>query len=331
MKKPLLVLAAVGGIALCSCEQAGLNVPAKDEAVTLPPVSREDTAALVNARPISKLSVDMLADELAKQRGGENVSKQKTIKELIKREILRQQAESEQLPKDPAVAARVENAVRMVLSQIVAENVMKKSVPSEDDMKKEYDQRIGAMKSGEYKARHILVDNEKTALDVIKRLEKGEDFAVLAKKLSKDPGSKNEGGELGWFGAQQMVPPFTNAVIALKNGETTKTPVKTDFGWHVIQREDSREQAPPPFDAVQEQIKSFMQTKKLQGYIEELKNKAKIERLVQYDQKAPEPPPEPQSSGAQVPAEGAHEAATPENPETPAPESEPSASPEVEQ
>jgi peptidyl-prolyl cis-trans isomerase C len=131
----------------------------------------------------------------------------------------------------------------------------------------------------EYKARHILVDSEEAAKDVIKKLKKGEKFADLAKKVSKDPGSKGNGGDLGWFNPQQMVPPFSNAVVSLKNGELTQTPVQTQFGWHVILREDSRDQPPPAFDAVKDQLRSMMQTQRLQQHIGELKAKAKIEQF----------------------------------------------------
>src|SRR5690606_14649647 len=167
----------------------------------------------------------------------------------------------------------------MVLAQIAAEHFINAAAITDEDLKKEYDQRVGSMKLTEYKARHILVDSEEAAKDVIKRLKKGEKFADIAKKVSKDPGSKGSGGDLGWFNPQQMVPPFANAVVALKNGELTETPVQTQFGWHVIQREDSRDQPQPPFDAVKDQLRSMMQTQRLQQHIADLKSKAKIEEF----------------------------------------------------
>ncbi len=303
MNKCFVILTVVGGLALSSCEQGGMTTATTDKAISLPPVSRDDTAVLVNGRAISKQSVDVLAGEIAQRRGGENVPKDKIVDELVKREILRQEAEKEQMLKDPSVAARLDNAIRMVLSQVAAEGLIKKLTPTEDEIKKEYDQRVGAMKASEYKARHILVEDEKTALDVIKRLGKGEKFDALAKKLSKDPGSKNSGGDLGWFPPQQMVPPFADAVIALKNGETTKAPIKTDFGWHVIQREDSREQEAPSYESVKAQVLSFMQSDKLQKYLEEQKSKAKVETLIKFDEEAPEK--SPTATGAPVPGAAA--------------------------
>ena len=306
MKRSVIVLALPAAMALWSCDQTGSNARA-----TAGAVSREDAAVLVNGRPISKLSVENLEQEFAQRRGGEGVTKEKIIEELTKREVLRQEAEKDKLLEDPAVAAKIDNAIRMVLSQVAAENLVKKFVPTEEEIKKEYEQRIGAMKSAEYKARHILVDSEKAALDVIKRLEKGEHFAALAKKLSKDTGSKGSGGELGWFSPQQMVPPFSNAVVALKDGEVTKTPVNTDFGWHVIQREESREQAPPAFDAVREQLVSFMQSEKLHQHIDALQAAAKIERVLPPEQKTAS---DSEKSNAEAPADGPEQPATPAKP-----------------
>lgn len=300
MKRSTAVLSLFAGIGLCACNQTGPGAPAGAAATGT--VSREDAAVLVNGRPISKLSVENLEQEFSQRHGGEGVSKEKIIEELTKREVLRQEAEKDKLPQDPSVAAKVDNAIRMVLSQVAAEHLAQQYVPTEEEIKKEYDQRVAGMKTAEYKARHILLDSEKSALDVIKRLEKGEDFAALAKKLSNDPGSKGSGGELGWFSPQQMVPPFSSALIGLKNGAITKAPVKTDFGWHVIQREDSREQSPPAFEAVKEQLVSFMQSQKLHQQIDALQAKAKIERMLPPEQKSAAEPAKPD---AEAPAEAA--------------------------
>nr|WP_232470208.1 peptidylprolyl isomerase [Methylococcus sp. BF19-07] len=214
---------------------------------------------------------------------------------MVKRELLRQDAVARQLTKNPEYQARVNNAERVILSQIAAEEFMKNLTISDEELKKEYDSRIGAMQRAEYRARHILVDKEEVAKDIIAKLRKGAKFEDLAKKFSKDPGSKNEGGELGWFSPQQMVEPFSAAVEKLKNGEITQTPVQTQFGWHVIQREDSREAAPPAFDAVKEQLKSMLQTQKLHQYIDDLTAKAKVERFAT-------PTPASEASPAAAPA-----------------------------
>jgi peptidyl-prolyl cis-trans isomerase C len=298
MKTYSLVAAIASVLVIAGCNNVGTDGQ-KGATSTAEAPTAENSVAVVNGRPISRAAVDILSAELAQRRGDNGISEEKIIDELIKRELLRQEAEAQQLTNDPKYAARVENADRMVLSQIAAEHFINSAAISDEDLKKEYDQRVGSMKLTEYKARHILVDTEQAAKDVIKRLQKGEKFADIAKKVSKDPGSKGSGGDLGWFNPQQMVPPFANAVVALKNGELTQTPVQTQFGWHVILREDSRDQPPPPFDAVKDQLRSMMQTQRLQQHIGELKNKAKIEQF-----EKPKPAEKPAIDSPQQPGAG---------------------------
>ena len=191
---------------------------------------------------------------------------------------------------NPKLAARIENAERMMLSQAAAEAFIETAQVSDEEAKKEYDQEVGAMQNTEYRARHILVDSEAEAKDIIAKLAKGEKFEALAKKYSKDPGSKDKGGELGWFNPKQMVESFSKAVMALNNGDTTQAPVQSQFGWHVINREESRDQPPAPFDAVKDQLKGMLQTKKLQDKIGDLQSKAKIERKLPAASASPAAP-----------------------------------------
>jgi peptidyl-prolyl cis-trans isomerase C len=289
MKQRSLIAAAVASaLLLAGCNE---NAGGKRQAASSSKPTPENTVAMVNGQPISKAAVQALTAEIEQRRGGQGIPEEKIIDELVSRELLKQEAEKQDLAKDPAYAARIENSQRMLLSQMAAETYVKNVAVSDEDVKKEYDQRVGEMKLTEYKARHILVDTEDSAKDILKKLQKGEKFEALAKKLSKDPGSKETGGDLGWFNPQQMVPPFASAVASLKNGETTQAPVKTDFGWHIIKREDSRDQAPPPFDEVKEQIRNMLQTQKLQQHIADLKNTAKIERMAPPAKKEEAPAP----------------------------------------
>jgi peptidyl-prolyl cis-trans isomerase C len=299
MKQRSLIAAAIAGaLLLGGCDNnAGSTGQAKSTFVPTP----ENTVAMVNGQPITRAAVDALTAEIQQKRGGEGVPEDKIVDELISRELLKQEAEKQSLVKDPAVAARIENSQRMLLSQIAAENFVKNATVSDEDVRKEYDQRVGEMKLTEYKARHILVETEATAKDVLKKLQKGEKFEDLAKKLSKDPGSKSSGGDLGWFNPQQMVAPFSDAVVALKDGETSSAPVQTQFGWHIIRREGSRDQAPPPFDDVKDQIRSMLQTQKLQQHIADLTSSAKIERMappVRKDEKPAATAPDEQEKKA---------------------------------
>lgn len=265
-------------------------------------VATGDVIATVNGKPISKASFDILAEEVNERRGENKIPDEKIVDELIKRELLSQDLVTSDAIKDQKLAAKIENAERMLLSQAAAEVFIESAEVSDADLKKEYDDRVGPMQKTEYRARHILVDSEAEAKDIIAKLGKGEKFEALAKKFSKDPGSKDKGGELGWFNPQQMVEPFSNAVVALKNGETTQTPVQSQFGWHIITREESREQAPPPFDAVKDQLKSMVQTKKLQDKISALQAKAKIDRKAPAAAAAPAPAAAPAKDAAPAPA-----------------------------
>ena len=129
----------------------------------------------------------------------------------------------------------------------------------------------------EYKARHILTTTETEAQAVIAQLNKGANFATLAKEKSIDTSSAQNGGELGWFSPDQMVKPFADAVEKLKKGSYTQTPVHTQYGWHVILLQDVRAVQPPPFDEVKDQVRGIMQNRIIGEYIDGLRKKAKIQ------------------------------------------------------
>ena len=139
---------------------------------------------------------------------------------------------------------------------------------------------------------------EDEAKKIIAELDKGGDFAKIANKVSLDGKDTQNGGDLGWFVASQMVAPFSEAVVKLEKGQYTKTPVQTQFGWHVILREDSRAQTPPPLDSVKEQLLPYLQRKKVQDYIEGLRKSAKVEILAPKE--APAKAPEPAAKGDTV-------------------------------
>ena len=321
MKKYTLASAITLALLAAGCDK-GSNTAQTVPGASVPEVvTVGDIVATVNGKPISKAAFEILSDEVNERRGENKVPDDKIIEELIKRELLSQEIAASGALKDPKFAAKIENAQRMMLSQAAAEQFIETVQVTDEDLKKEYDERVGPMKTAEYKAKHILVETEQAAKDIIAKLAKGEKFDALAKKLSKDPGSKDKGGDLGWFSPQQMVAPFSEAVIALKNGETTQTPVQSQFGWHVIQREESREQAPPPFDAVKDQLKNMVQTKKLQEHITALQTKAKVENKLPAK---PAEAPKPAAPAAPAPA-GAKPAAPAPAPAAPAPAAKPAA------
>jgi len=163
----------------------------------------------------------------------------------------------------------------------------KKAVTA-DAAKKLYDDTTKAMTpEEEAHARHILVEEEAQAKTVVERLKKGEDFAKVAAELSKDPGSGKEGGDLGWFTKDRMVPEFAEAAFKLQKGQVSE-PVKSQFGWHVIKLEDKRSKPLPDFAAVKPQIDQYLERKAQQDMVVALREKAKVERL---DQPAAAPAP----------------------------------------
>lgn len=271
-----LILASATLLSGCSGEKAS--------EATAPAVSKEDAVASVNGVYISKKTLETLEKEIAERSHGQNFPKEQLLEELIQRELLIQQALQKGLDKSPEILERMATVKNSLLSQAALQDYLKANPVTDEEIKAEYDSKMANM-GEEYKARHILVKTEEEAKKIIAELEKGGDFQALAKKHSIDPAG-SEGGDLGWFTADRMVPPFSEAVVALENGKFSKEPVQTQFGWHVILREESRALTPPPLDAVKDQIRPMLQRQKAQTMIENLRNSAQVEILL-----APEPKP----------------------------------------
>ena len=293
MKLKIIPLILASAAIMVGCEKT------EAPATTAPVVSKEDAVASVNGVYISKKTLETLEKEIAERSHGQNFPKEQLLEELIQRELLIQQALQKGLDKSPEVVQRLETVKNSLLSQEALQDYLKANPVTDEEIKAEYDSKMAEM-GDEYKARHILVKTEDEAKKVIAELEKGGNFQELAKKYSIDPAG-SEGGDLGWFTADRMVPPFSEAVIALENGKFSKEPVQTQFGWHVILREDSRALTPPPFDSVKEQIRPILQRQKAQAMIENLRNTAKVEILL---------PPEPTKEESQSGEEEAAAAAT---------------------
>lgn len=279
MKLKVIPFLLAGSVLLTACQQNANNI-------TSPSIQKEDAVAVVNGQYISKFALETLTEEVSERARGQKIPTDKLIDELVRRELLVQQAESKHLDQTPETQERLAMMKNALLSQLAIEDYMKANPVTDSELKAEYDKQIAAVAGTEYKASHILVPEESEAVLIIAELDKGADFAELAKTKSTGP-SKTQGGDLGWFAAKQMVPPFSEAVVALENGKYTKTPVKTQFGWHVILREDSREQTPPPFEAVKAQLEPLVQRQKMTAYLDSLLKDAKVEILVSDEQ--PEP------------------------------------------
>lgn len=253
-----------------------------------PAVSKEDAVAVVNGTYISKKSLENLEQEIQQRSHGQTFPKDQLLEELIQRELLVQDALKKQLDKTPEFIERMQTVRNSLLSQADLRNFMESNPITDEEIKAEYDSKM-ANAGTEYKARHILVKSEDEAKQLIEELKKGADFAELAKSKSTGP-SGPQGGDLGWFTSDRMVPPFSEAVIALENGQFSEEPVETQFGWHVILREDSRAQTPPPLEAVKDQIRQMLQRQQIQSMMENLRKQAKVEVLLtQTEEKKAEP------------------------------------------
>jgi peptidyl-prolyl cis-trans isomerase C len=203
--------------------------------------------------------------------------KSQVLDELITMQLVSTQALKDGVDKDPEVAANLDVLRMRILSDGESQKFLKGKEPTDAELHAEYDSDIAAMDKTEYHARHILVPTKEKADQLIKKLKGGAKFEDVAKAESTD-NSKTNGGDLGWFTATRMVKPFADAVKALKKGETTPEPVQTQYGWHIIQLEDTREVTPPPFDQVKAQVTKNLIQKKLVAYVEDMKKTAKIDK-----------------------------------------------------
>jgi len=233
---------------------------------------------VVNGVTIPQSRIDMMNKELTASGQPDTPERQRAVKEeLINREVLVQAAQKRGLDKQAEVAAQMEMARQAVLVRALFENEVKANPITDADLQKQYEEFKKSMGENEYKIRHILVDKEDDAKAIIADLGKGADFAKIAKEKSKDPGSKDNGGDLDWGPTARYVKPFADAVTALKKGQLTTAPVKTDFGYHVIRLDDVRPLKVPGFDELKEQFRQRAQQQQIQKLVMDLRGKAKVE------------------------------------------------------
>lgn len=240
------------------------------------------TVAVVNGKPISQARFDVVARSQLQQGQEDTPEFREELREvLITREVLYQEAMSQKLDNDPNYQAQLDVVKQQLLLAVLFEDFMKKHTPSEADVRKEYDRvKAESAASGktEYHSRHILVKQEAEALEIIDQIDKGADFAELAKEKSLDPGSRENGGDLDWHEAERFVEPFAHALKTLKKGELTRQPIQTSFGYHIVQLLDERPVPFPEFDEVKEQIQQSIVGTARDKFVDELRAKAKIEK-----------------------------------------------------
>lgn len=192
------------------------------------------------------------------------------VKELVDIYLLSNNESATEVAKDPQVQAQIELQRRGVIAQLVASKFFEGVIVTEEEILAAYDAQAALAPDLQYKARHILLESQGAAIEVIGELDMGGSFEELAKSRSTGPSGPN-GGDLGWFSPDQMVAPFSDAVQELEDGKYTTDPVQTEFGWHVIFREESRATAAPTLDSSREIIVQNLQQSKFQAYLEGLR------------------------------------------------------------
>ncbi len=234
--------------------------------------------AIVNGKAVPTARADALAQQVAKSGRPVTPEMQGQLREeVIMREIFMQEAQKRGLDVTEDFRVQMELARQSLLIRELFAEFQKQNPVSDADAKAEYDKFAAANSGKEYKARHILVEKEADAKAIIASLKKGGKFDDIAKKSSKDPGSGANGGQLDWAAAGSYVKEFSDAMSALEKGKMTDTPVKSQFGFHIIKLDDVRDTQLPKFDDVKPQITQQLTQQKLSGFQQELRAKAKVE------------------------------------------------------
>ena len=241
------------------------------------PAIAADTAK-VNGTQIPQYRFEAAVKSRVAQGQQDTPELRKAIREaLINQEVVAQEAVKKGLNKQPAVAARIELDRQSALVNAYFEDYLKRNPITDDMLRKEYERLKPQLPAREYKVRHILVEKEDEAKNLIAQIKKGASFEKLAAEHSNDPGSKVRGGDLDWGPAERYVKPFAETIIRLKKGQMTDAPVHTDFGYHVIRVDDERATKVPTFEEAKPQLTQLLQGQVVQKAVADLRAGAKIE------------------------------------------------------
>jgi peptidyl-prolyl cis-trans isomerase C len=235
--------------------------------------------AKVNGVAIPQSRMDVVLKMLAANKQPDTPENRTRIREqLINQEIVSQEAIKKGLDKNPEIAAQLDLQRQETLANAYVQDFVKANPVTDEAMRKEFDQKIKpTIPAKEYKVRHILVEKEDEAKEILAVLKKGGSFEKLAADKSKDPGSKTRGGDLDWSAPNRYVKPFADALAKLKKGQTTDPAVQTDYGWHIIRLDDERNTKVPSFEEVKPKVQEMMQSQQVQKMLSEIRAKAKIE------------------------------------------------------
>jgi peptidyl-prolyl cis-trans isomerase C len=236
------------------------------------------TLVEVNGEPVLDTQFLVYRSQRGEGQELDNKAQVGLLNELVNTVMIAQAGKKQGLEEHPEIKAAIDVARYRILAEAAVEQHLRDNPVTDAELQAAYDERYGGDKLVEYKARHILLKTEDEAKTVIAELDEGADFATLAKEKSTGPSGPN-GGDLGWFEKNQMVAPFAEAVAAMDKGSYSKTPVQTQFGWHVIKLEDTRDQTPPKLDMVRQHFIEQLQRQKVAAFIKGIRADADIKLI----------------------------------------------------
>ena len=234
--------------------------------------------AIVNGKPVPSARVEALTQQVAAQGRPVTPEMQAQIKdEVINREVLMQEAQKRGIDASDDYKVQLELARQAIMIRALFADFQKKNPVTDAEVKAEYDKFAAANGGKEYRARHILLEKEDDAVKMIAAIKKGSKFDDLAKKNSKDPGSGANGGDLDWANPTSYVKEFSEAMLKLEKGKMTDTPVKSQFGYHIIRLDDTRQAQLPPMEQVKPQITQQLAQQRLAKFQQDVRSAAKVE------------------------------------------------------
>ncbi|MBF5004735.1 peptidylprolyl isomerase [Diaphorobacter caeni] len=255
---------------------SGLVAAALLGTVVLP--ASAQNLAIVNGKPVPSARADALKQQV--ERSGRPITPEvegQIKEEVIAREIFMQEAKKRGLEGSAEYKNQLELARQTILIRELFADYQKNNPVTDAEIQAEYDKFVASNSGKEYKASHILVETEDQAKNIIAQINKGAKFEEIAKKESKDPGSGARGGDLDWANPSNYVAEFTEALVKLKKGDMTAVPVKSQFGYHIIRLDDTRDAQLPKLEEVKPQISQQLQQQKLAKFQEDLRSKAKVQ------------------------------------------------------
>ena len=272
MKLRWNVLAAACCLALGGCNQASVDTNTNADILGSSSIGTIDGTPVPEAvfrklglNALQKRAEDMTPDERAA-----------VIEQLVTLELVARDGVSKNIDQELTVAAELELLRLQFLANATVERYLESNPPSESVIRDLYDERMQDLSGTEYKARHILVETEQEARSIISQLDDGGDFSELAEQFTTDPSGRTSGGDLGWFSPNAMVEPFAAAVQQLEVGSHSSEPVQTQFGWHVILVEDTRNQQPPGIESMRRELENVARRQQVDQYIESLRQAATV-------------------------------------------------------